>query len=168
MIKPNHLTLAFCLLFFTSCTKMCGTNRADMTPEEVVEAYLDISLNMTDIKDKKQLLELTTGALHQAIDQAPDEVIDHAFVKKHLKLDSYSVVERRDRTPRETEITFELIYRNLGKKREITPENAPIISTENTVSVVREDKVWLIRDVLGKSTVIDFPLQNAEVITNSK
>ncbi|MBF0440661.1 MAG: hypothetical protein HQK54_02040 [Oligoflexales bacterium] len=136
-----------------------------MTPEEVVEAYLDISLNMTDLSEKEMLLELTTGALHTAIVQASDDTLKKAFIDKNYELVSYSVVERRDRTPRETEITFELVYLNLGDSRELTPEKAPKISTENTVSVIKDKKKWYIRDVVGKKTEIDFPLQNAEVVT---
>ena len=37
-------------------------------------------------------------------------------------------------------------------------ENAPKVTTENTVGVVRENGYWLIRDVLGNKTAIDFPV----------
>lgn len=166
MKKALSLTASFSILFFLGCTKMCSKSRVDMTPEEVVEAYLDVSLNMTTLSEKELLLNLTTGNLHRSIDAASDAIITEAFINKHYKLESYSVVERRDRTPRETEITFRLVYLNLGNKREKTTEEAPKISTENTVSVIKEKKIWLIRDVLGKKTEIDFPLKSADIITS--
>jgi hypothetical protein len=135
-----------------------------MTPEQVVEAYLDTSLNMTSIKQKELLLNLTTGNLNSAISASSDEVIEKAFINKNYQLDRYSIVERRDRTPRETEIVFELVYRNLGDKREVAPDSAPKITTENTVSVVKEKGLWLIRDVIGKKTEIDFPMKDAQEV----
>ncbi len=129
-----------------------------MGPEEVVQAYLDISLNMNQLEQKSELLKLTTGNLKSAIEQASDETISKAFIKQNFKLEQYSVVERRDRTPRETEITFLLKYKNLGPNKENKPEDAPQVTTENTLSVVRQDGAWYIRDVLGKKTSIDFAL----------
>lgn len=163
LLRPSVL---IGLLAMAGCTKMCGKSRADMTPDQVVEAYLDISLNMDDVAQKQDLLDLTTGLLHSSISQATDETLTLAFIDKNYKLISWSVVERRDRTPRETEITFQLIYNDLGKDPNTSAE-VPKIETENTVSVVREKGIWLIRDVLGKKTSIDFPIAAGDVITPS-
>lgn len=148
--------LSFFIL--VGCSKMCGSGRNDMTPEQVVQTYLDISLNMTKVQQKQDLMKLTTGNLKNALVQAPDDVITAAFIKQNYKLERYSVVERRDRTPRETEITFLLTYRNLGADKKANPDTAPKTTTENTLSVVKEDGAWFIRDVLGKKTSIDFLL----------
>ena len=94
---------------------------------------------MTEIGQKQELLKLTTGNLKSALEGASDEVVSSAFIKQNFKLDRYSVVERRDRTPRETEITFYLSYRNLGTDKALKLENAPQTTTENTVSVVKRD-----------------------------
>ena len=74
------------------------------------------------------------------------------------------MVERRDRTPRETEVTFVLTYRDLGEEGKLKPEEAPQVSTENTVAVVKEKGAWAIRAVLGKSTTIDFPVQQGAIV----
>ena len=159
-----RVSLAVVLLFFIGCTKMCGPNRMEMTPEEVVEAYLNLSLNMNSIEDKSKLVNLTIGNLRTALLEASDETFEKAFINKNFNLESYSVVERRDRTPRETEITFLLSYKNLGKNREVQPDKAPHITTENTVAVIKHKGAWAIKDVLGKKTSIDFPVSEAEVI----
>ncbi len=165
MIHKMRLVAMFAsLLILGSCAKMCGSSRRDMTPEQVVEAYLEISLNMKDPAGKQKLLELTTGNLKSAIASATDETIKEAFIDKNYVLENYSVVERRDRTPRETEITFSLTYRDLGKNKEHAQPDAPKVTTENTVSVVKEKKVWLMKDVIGKKTTIDFPIVKDEVI----
>lgn len=145
-------------LILVGCSKMCSSGRNDMTPEQVVQTYLDISLNMTKVSQKQELVKLTTGNLKNALVQAPDDIVTAAFIKQNYKLERYSVVERRDRTPRETEITFLLTYRNLGPNKKADPETAPKTTTENTLSVVKEDGAWFIRDVLGKKTSIDFLL----------
>ncbi len=158
MLRKSRLIpiLSFLLLF--GCTKMCGSGRDGMTPEQVVQAYLDISLNMTEVGQRSELLKLTTGNLKNALEQATDDVITSAFIKQNFKLERYSVVERRDRTPRETEITFMLDYKNLGPDKNVKPEDAPQTTTENTVSVVKNQGAWYIRDVIGKKTSIDFIL----------
>jgi hypothetical protein len=162
----SKLNMVWSAVFLTllGCTKMCGKSRSEMTPEEVVETYLNVSLNMKDPAEKENLLALTTGTLKSAIMQASDETMQKSFIDKNYQLDSYSVVERRDRTPRETEITFRLQYRDLGKNRNVKPEDAPVTTTENTVSVIKEQKSWYMKDVLGKKTSIDFPVAS-EVIT---
>jgi hypothetical protein len=157
-MRKTRLVSLFSFLLLIGCTKMCSSGREAMTPEEVVQAYLDISLNMTELGQKKELLKLTTGNLKNALESASDDVVSSAFIKQNYKLDRYSVVERRDRTPRETEITFYLSYRNLGPDKSLKLENAPQTTTENTVSVVKRDGAWYIQDVLGKKTSIDFIL----------
>jgi hypothetical protein len=158
MLRKFRLMPVLCFLILVGCSKMCGSGREDMTPEQVVQAYLDISLNMTEVSQRQELLKLTTGNLKSALDQASDNVITAAFIKQNYKLERYSVVERRDRTPRETEITFLLTYKNLGQDKNAKVEEAPTTTTENTVAVVREDGAWYIRDVLNKKTAIDFIL----------
>src|SRR5688572_19576248 len=90
------------------CTWICsGSKRKDLSPEQVVEAYLDMALNMKDVAERDKLVQFTTGALKAAIEAAPPETIRAAYVDRRYNLENYSVVERRDRTPRETEITFQ-------------------------------------------------------------
>lgn len=149
--------------FISSCTKSC---ESELTPEAVVERYLEVALNMTEIQEKQNLLQITTGALKAAISSASEEVIRQAYINRAYKMQSYSVVERRDRTPRETEITFMLSYRDLGEKSARSAEaESATITTENTVVVVREDDRWLIREVLGHKTTIDFPVSADSQIT---
>lgn len=158
MLRKFRLAPVLAFLALLGCTKMCGSGREGMTPEQVVQAYLDISLNMTEVGQRRELLKLTTGNLKNALEQASDDVITSAFIKQNYKLERYSVVERRDRTPRETEITFLLAYRNLGPDNSGKTEDSPQTTTENTVSVVKNQGSWYIRDVLGKKTTIDFIL----------
>jgi hypothetical protein len=160
----RHWRIFFVALFLSGCTNMCSGDRRDMSPEQVVEAYLDIALNMTEIAQKDLLYDYTTGNLRESIEQAADEVIQRAYVERRYEILSYSVVERRDRTPRETEITFQLEYNDLSKELAAS-EIPPKVTTENTVSVVKKDQVWMIRDVLGNKTSIDFPVSEDSKIT---
>jgi hypothetical protein len=145
---------------------MCGVKRGDMKPEQVVEAYLDLSFNMKDVGDRELLLDLTTGNLKAAIEGAAPDTIKAAFIERRYEIQNYSVVERRDRTPRETEVSFQLTYLDLGGGKDAkAAKDAPKVTTENTVSVVRQGGVWLIRDVLGNKTAIDFPVSEESRIT---
>jgi len=157
----RHWTLLMLLLTIAGCSKLCGVSHTRMNPDQVVEAYLNRALNMTSVSQRADLMEYTTGNLKASIAQASDEVIRAAYVDKRYKIESYSVIERRDRTPRQTEITFRLVYRDLGTDGNQPPSEAPMVTTENTVDVVRENKLWLIRDVLGNKATIDFPLAQA-------
>ena len=149
----------------TGCTSMCGGgNRKNLTPEQVVESYLDVALNMKNVDERSKLLQYTTGNLKSVLEGASEATIKTAYVDRRYNLLNYSVVERRDRTPRETEISFQLTYNDLGTDSQNTTDLAKI-TTENTVSVVREKGVWYIRDVLGHKTSIDFPLSEESRIT---
>ena len=158
-MRRTYFAQLLCFLVLVGCSKTCSSGRENMTPDQVVQRYLDISLNMTKVEQKQDLMKLTTGNLKNALVQAPDDIITQAFIKQNYKLERYSVVERRDRTPRETEITFMLTYRNLGPDKTANPDMAPKTTTENTLSVVKEDGSWFIRDVIGKKTSIDFLLE---------
>ena len=141
---------------------MCGNSHAEMSAEEVVEAYLDLALNMTSVDQRDQLLELTTGGLGAAIAAASVETIQKAYVDRKYNLKKYSLMERRDRTPKETEITYELTYNELNGEK--NPESAPLVKTENTVAVVKEKGAWYIRDILGNKTSIEFPVTDLNTI----
>ena len=162
-------TLFFTLTFVGSCTSLCGKKHASMQPEEVVEAYLDVALNMSSISEREKLLSFTTGNLKEAIAKASDATIQAAYVSKNYHLERYSVVERRDRTPIETEITFELVYRELAASSDKNPADVAQITTENTLRVVKENKLWLLDDVLNKKSSFDFPLaMKSEIVPCAK
>jgi hypothetical protein len=158
-----RLKLFVLSLFITGCQKMCGVDRTKMSPEEVVEAYLETALNMESIDGRQQLLELTTGSLASAISGASDDAIQKAYVDHKYNLRRYSMLERRDKTPRETEITYQLTYNELEGEKD--PEKAPLVVTDNTVSVIKEKGMWFIRDVLGKKTSIEFPVTELNTIS---
>ena len=156
--------LIWAALAVTGCTSMCGGKRSSLKPEQVVERYLDVALNMKDVAERDNLLDYTTGALKAAIESAPPEVIRTAYVDRKYHIINYSVVERKDRTPRETEVTFQLTYNDLGVESKAVAD-APTVTTENTVAVVKENGQWAIRDVLGNKTSIDFPVSAESRIT---
>jgi len=156
--------LIWITLAVTGCTSMCGAKRSSLKPEQVVERYLDIALNMKDVAERDNLLDYTTGALKAAIESATPEVIRTAYVDRKYHIINYSVVERKDRTPRETEVTFQLLYNDLGVEGKPVDE-APTVTTENTVAVIKENGQWVIRDVLGNKTSIDFPVSAESRIT---
>lgn len=161
-IIVSYFVVYLIAIILVSCTSLCQKAHQQMSPEEVVEAYLNVAFNMTDTKQKVYLIKYTTGPLKEAIQRVSDEVIFKAYIEKKYKLQSYSVIERKDKTPRETEITFKLVYQVLQPQDNLTrSESLPLITTENTVAVVRENNLWLIRNVLNKKSAIDFPLAMA-------
>ena len=165
-MKRQVWSLFLMTLAIVGCTKMCGIKRSGMTPEQVVEAYLDIALNMDSVSDRDLLLEYTTGTLKNAIESAAPETIKAAYVDRKYTLKTYSVVQRNDLTPRETEIVFQLTYLDHGTTEpQNRPEDAPAVTTENTVAVIKQGGSWYIRDVVGNKTVIDFPVSDDSKIT---
>lgn len=164
-VQKRALTLRATLVVlacvsFTGCVRSCGGDRGSMAPEKVVEAYLNTAFNMKNLSERENLLQYTTGRLKDAIVSASDEVVMNAYINRHYQLESYSVIERRDRTPRETEITFRLKYKDLGisEQRPKDSSGAPTVETENSVALIKEKGAWFIRDVLGAKTRIDFPV----------
>jgi hypothetical protein len=163
--RPFGMALALALTL-TGCVRSCGNQREGMAPEKVVESYLNSALNMKNVGGREDLLQYTTGRLKEAIATASDETILNAYVNRHYELESYAVIERRDRTPRETEITFRLKYKDLGVSatRPTDSKSAPTVQTENTVALIKEKGAWFIRDVVGAKTSIDFPVtQDSEI-----
>lgn len=145
---------------YSGCVRSCGNQRGSMSPEKVVEAYLNTALNMKSLSERENLLQYTTGRLKDAIVSASDDVVLSAYINRHYELESYAVIERRDRTPRETEITFRLKYKDLGvaAQRPTDTSSAPTVQTENSVALIKEKGAWFIRDVVGAKTRIDFPV----------
>jgi len=146
------------LLVMSGCTRMCGVSHRDMSPEQVVEAYLNIAFNMTSPVEKENLMRYTTGNLKAAIAGADEETVRKAYIERRYKVLKYAVVERRDRTPKETQITFQLTYNDMGDDKNIAADAAPKVTTENSLLMVREDARWLIKDIIGAKTSIDFPV----------
>ena len=155
------LILAF---FLTGCVSMCQKAHEDMTAEEVLEEYLKIAFNLDNLNERDLLLEYTTGELKAALASAPDEVITQAYIKKRYELKRFSVEQRRDLTPRETELSYQLSYKELqgGNNEEL-----PTITAENTVVLIKENGKWYLRDVIGNKTSIDFPITRDSMIKPS-
>ena len=144
------------LFVLTACDMRCTKSHVEMTAEEVVEEYIEFSLNIDSVEQKDQLLEYTTGDLKAALAGTSDSVFRLAYIDKKYDLISFSLIERRDRTPRETEVTFLIVYKIINPGRSLDEE--PTMSIENTVSLIKEKHRWLIKEVTGNKTTFDFPL----------
>ncbi|MCB9228604.1 MAG: hypothetical protein H6618_03250 [Deltaproteobacteria bacterium] len=154
---PAIITLLGVSFFVSACVGMCQKSHEDMTAEEVVQSYLDLAFNISDMSQKADLMEWTTGNLEAALAETSDDIFRQAYIERKYQLNRFSLVERRDRTPRETEITFQLDYRDLLTDGRSSSGSASVV-TENTVAVIRERGLWKIRDVIGSKTTFDFPL----------
>lgn len=139
----------------TACFAWCEPGRESMTAVQVLEKYIEVSTSMTDLEQREVLLAYTGGALRAALEGATDEAITNAFIKRKFELDSFSIVTRRDLTPREVEITFHISYYD---RDNISPgDEPPLVSTTNTVTLFRESNMWSITDVIGtEGTEIHF------------
>lgn len=162
--KFSTILATFALLLLTGCNLRCSRSHRDMTPDEVVEAYLTTAFNLQSADEKERLMEFTTGNLKAALASASDTVIQKAYVDRKYVVDSYSIVERMDRTPRETEITFRLVYED-HDSTDSSGQKYPKVTTENKLSLLRENGLWLIQDILGNKTSIAFPVMPESVIT---
>lgn len=156
-MKLKSIKIWILALLITGCTSMCDTAHKDMNPEEVVEEYLSITFNIDDVNQIGSLIEFTSGNLKQALEAADSKTIQKVFIDKNYDLKRFSILERRNRTPREVEITYELAY--LDKKG--SSEDA-LVTAENTLNLIRQKGAWYITDVIGGKTEIDF--QTPEVI----
>ena len=82
-----------------------------MSAEEVIKVYLNTVLSMTEVMQKNNLLDLTKGPLREAIDTATEETIREAYLDKRQELESFLIIENSKKTPREIELTFQLVYK---------------------------------------------------------
>ncbi|MBP6218459.1 MAG: hypothetical protein KA436_07730 [Oligoflexales bacterium] len=159
------------LTLLCGCQNKCSSSHSKMGPEEVVEAYLNIALNMNHVSQKYELMEYTTSNLKAALAGATDETIMEAYIDRQYKFERFSLVGREDITPRETQISFQLAYSELPHDHEKKPDGSEAedtaITTENTVSLTRENGMWFISDVVGNKTAFDFPISELSRITPS-
>ena len=138
------------LLFSSSCTTMCSKSHKEMTAEEVVESYLTNTFNLKSVSGIDDLIKFTSGNLKQALTEAEPSTIDRIFIQKKYKVEQFSFLERKDITPREVEISYQLKYQELNQ-----PDNA-VVSIKNTLNLIRKEGAWYITDVIGGETSIDF------------
>lgn len=150
-MKMKSFKIWLLALLITGCTNMCETDHKEMSPEEVVEAYLDESFNINEVDQIRRLIKYTSGSLKKALEDADAKTVEKVFINKSYNLKRFSVIERKDRTPREVEVTYELEYKELGANKEDA-----IVSAENTLNLIRKESAWYITDVIGGKTSIDF------------
>ena len=151
----NFIKILLLAMVMTACFTWCEPKRESMTAVQVLEGYIEVSTSMTDLEQREALLEYTGGALRAALEGATDEEITNAFIERKFDLDSFSIVTRRDRTPREVEITFRISYYD---RQGIEPnDEPPLVATTNTVTLLKDNNMWSITDVIGsKDTEIHF------------
>ena len=158
-MKPHIIVLS---LFFIGCTKMCTQTRESMSPKDVVEAYLRTAFNIQELKQKELILQYVTGDLKNAISGASDDTIMEAYVKPRYVLKNMYIIEQDNKTPRETEVSYQLQYQENPENQKIS--EASTITTENRVSLIKENGRWYIQGVISKETSIEFPLLKISVI----
>jgi deoxyribodipyrimidine photolyase-like uncharacterized protein len=146
-----------------ACTSTCQKNHKAMSAEQVLEAYLDIALNFQSLDQKDQLISYTTGSLEAALAGSPDEIMRKAYLDKRYQVESFFVIKRNDRTPRETEISYHIKYKTT-ESREQSFDSVPVIDAENTVLMIKEKGAWRIEDVLGNAASFEFPVTKANEI----
>ncbi len=152
----------FVLFFFlTACTKMCSKPHSEMGAEEVLEAYLNIALNMERQEQKYDLMEYTTAELKTVLAGADEETIGEAYIDKRYSIEKFSIVERKDLSPREIQLTFHLQYKE-KQAHEPTNKQSATITTESSVILLKENEKWYIAEVAGNKTNFDFPLGESE------
>lgn len=93
-MKLKTLKVWFLALIVSGCTSMCTTSHEEMNPEEVVEAYLDTSFNISHIDQISELIKFTSGNLKQALEAADAKTVEKVFVHKRYNLKRFSVIER--------------------------------------------------------------------------
>ena len=108
MLGRSFFVTLILLLGVSACQRACAPSRTQMGPEDVVESYLETALNMENVSQKDHLLEYTSGNLRAAIAGATDDTIKKAYIDKHYVMESYALVSRKDMTPNDTEIKFQL------------------------------------------------------------
>jgi len=150
-MKMRNFKILCLAIIMTGCTNMCSTSHKDMKPEEVVEAYLDTSFNIVNVDQISDLIQYTSGNLKQALEAADAKTVSKVFVHKKYNLKRFSILERKDRTPREVEITYELAYNEIDKKNDDA-----LVTAENTLNLRLKEGAWYITDVIGGKTAIDF------------
>lgn len=161
----KNLIAALFLIFFTcGCAFQCSQTRQDQSPEQVLEKYLDLAFNISKVEQKKLLLEYTYGPLKAAIASATDETFHDAYIKNKYKLEGFSIISKKERTPRETEITYQLDYKEFSDP---AIKDGVFISTKNTIILVKENKKWYVKEVSGSKTQIEFPIYPQDTILPS-
>lgn len=142
-----YLTLS---LSVAGCASMCKKSHKDMTAEEVVEAYLEVAFNLNSIDDLTRLIAYASGNLKQALEEADAATVDRIFIARRYDVIRFSFIERKDHTPREVQITYELEY------QELSNEDQAVMTIKNSLNLFRKDGAWFITDVIGGETSIDF------------
>ncbi len=155
LIKKATLLLIF--LFLQACTcesRYTDKDHSEMSAEDVVKAYLETVFNITNFKQKEDLMHLTTGELRSSLAQADEETFKTAYMLGRYKLKEFAILNRRDRTPKAIDITYELKY----VETSAADKTEAFITTENTVSLLQEDDdKWYISEVVGNITSMEFP-----------
>ncbi len=154
------INITIAVLICTACTNLCTKTRKSMSAEEVVKAYLSIAFNMKKVSQKRLLLQYTMGPLQAAIASANEKTIIEAYIKPRYKLHSIAIISKKNITPREVQITYQLEYKEANTNEDIKDvENESIKQTvENTVSLYSLKSRWFINGVIDNKTSIEFPI----------
>jgi hypothetical protein len=157
----NLLQIFVAFVVCIGCTNLCTKSRKSMSAEEVVKAYLEVAFNMREVVEKRMLLQYATGSLKAAIAGSNDQTILEAYIKPRYHLRSMFIVSKKNITPREVRVTYQLEYQETSEKDDTVA--AAIIKTKNTVSLHSIKGSWYIDGVVDNKTSIEFPLMRLKV-----
>ncbi|MBI1861795.1 MAG: hypothetical protein HYR96_12845 [Deltaproteobacteria bacterium] len=82
------------LVILSACTKIpFFTRSAQQAPDEVVQAFLNLSASASDLKDKKAIQELCHGELKRIFERMSDEMFTMSYMSKGVVLKDMKVVQ---------------------------------------------------------------------------
>lgn len=164
-----RLNLFLTVFILTGCVRSCNPpSRGEMTPKQVLEAYLEAAFNIEDVDQREILLQFVTGPLKASLSSATDETIEDLYISPRYYLKNLYVAEAEYHTPSECEVRYNLSYREeLGPKEQDQGLRELVIKAESAVSLKKEEGVWYIEGVLNKKAKINFPVFHIKAKSDS-
>ena len=83
MKRRSGIKFLTLLLTIAGCTSMCETSHEDMSPEQVVEAYLTEAFNIQYVNEIDNIIQYTTDNLKRELERANQQQINEMFIRLH-------------------------------------------------------------------------------------
>lgn len=149
MLKKRGLLVGM-LVFVGACT--CDPKPKDREPKEILTAYLERVVNVTQAKDREDLLVLTTGEIKAALLNATEAEFRRAYIQKRYDVQAFEITGESKTTPDSVMLSFYMQYRD---KPQGDPNPIDVL-IQNQVELVRENDRWLINRIFPGDSRLEF------------
>ena len=144
-MSSKLLVFLCAFLSLTACIKKAGMSHSGLSPEQVVQGFVDLSAGAKEAKDQERLQQFCSGDLRRTLERMNEEAFRLIYLDNEIKVLDYKVLDQKQEGD-----TASVVYRLTLDNKQGTDQTREVNTRE--VELRRQGDSWFITGIRVKGT----------------